>query len=286
MMKNFLRPLTGRAYSGRLSGIAATAALSVAVLLSALVWQITSTIDSKRASLQAVSNYSKGGSASAAQENVPENAAGLPQLGIAENAEETRPYDPNDLSQIGDNALGKLIGGYVVLKQSGAYTAEAGERVAENVASSLTAPVAYAPTLESDIKVDPDIAYERMLQYRSDMRIAFAPLLQNTEAEFALFARYVETRDKSNLAELSGYAERYKKAAENAKKAVVPKDSVSYHVRIVNSLLQFAATLEAMVKHADDPMASLALLRTYNSAELEVFTSFNSLAAFQRNKKP
>ncbi len=285
-MKKILWPLTGRAYGGGLSGIVVTAVFSVAVLLTALFWQITSTIESKRASLQAVSNYSEKESASAAQENAPRNTADLPQLGIAENIPETKPYDPNDLSQIGDNALGKLIGEYASLKQSGAYTAEAGERVAESVASSLTAPVAYAPILESDIRVDPDATYVRMLQYRSDMRIAFAPLLQNTEAEFAVFARYVETRDESNLAELSGYAERYRKAAENAKSAVVPKDSVSYHARIINSLLQFAATLEAMVKHADDPMASLALLRTYNSAELKVFTSFNSLATFQRNKTP
>ena len=271
-----------RIYSSGLSSIATTAVLSVAVLLSALVWQVTTTIDTKKASLRVVSDYSKEGRATPTQESTSDQL----QAGTVASATNTKPYDSNDLSQIGDNAFGKLIGTYVALKQSGAYTASAGERVAQDIATSLTAPVAYAPILESDIKADSDTSYKRMLQYRSDMRTAYEPLLQNKEPEFAVFARYVETGDKSNLATLSLYAERYKKTATNAKNATVPKDTISYHVRIANSLLQFAAVLEQMVKYADNSMASLALLRTYNSAELEVLTSFNSIATFQRNKTP
>ena len=271
-----------RMYARGLSSIASTAVISVAVLLSALVWQITAITNSKQESSHAISEYQPAGGATNSEAVASDNP-GLSQSETATNAD-IKPYDPNDLSQTGENAFGKLIGTYVALKQSGAYTAAVGERVAEDVADSLNAPVEYTAILESDIKAVSDTSYKRMLQYRSDMRTAYEPLLQNKEPEFAVFARYVETGDKSNLATLSLYAERYKKAASNAKNAVVPKDIVSYHVRIANSLLQFAATLEAMVKYADNSMASLALLRTYNGAEADVLTSFNSLATFQRNK--
>ena|SRR3989344_4627047 len=272
-----------RMYARGLSSIASTAVISVAVLLSALVWQITAITNSKQESLYAISTSNSGTSYATNGEAALSDNFILSQSETATNAD-IKPYDPNDLSQTGENAFGKLIGTYVALKQSGAYTAAVGERVAEDVADSLNAPVEYTAILESDIKAVSDTSYKRMLQYRSDMRTAYEPLLQNKEPEFAVFARYVETGDKSNLATLSLYAERYKKAASNAKNAVVPKDIVSYHVRIANSLLQFAATLEAMVKYADNSMASLALLRTYNGAEADVLTSFNSLATFQRNK--
>lgn len=284
-MKNLSWPLTGRAYSSGLSSIAGTAIISVAVLLSALVWQITATMASKSASLQAVSNYSKE-DAKTVHESAPENASDISQTENMESAAAEKPYDPNDLSQIGNNAFGKLIGTYIALKKSGAYTRDAGERIAQDVAESINAPVAYTPILESDIKVDPDTSYKRMLQYRSDMRTVYEPLLQNKEPEFAVYARYVETRDKSNLVKLSEYAERYKKVASNAKSVTVPKDLTFYHVRVANALLQFAATLEQMVRYADEPVASLALLRTYNTAEQEVFNSSDSLVAFERSKTP
>ena len=260
------------AYESGFSSIAATAALSAVVLLSVLAWQTNAILSAKNKALHVVSEYSP-------------SVIAATVAGPAEAAQtESAAADPYDLSQIGTKAFGELIGTYVSLKQSGAYTPAAGERAAESVASSFDARVSYAPFLESDIKTDADISYGRMLAYRSDMRTALLPLLQNTEPEFAVFARYVETGDKSNLANMEKIAERYKTAAVNAESVTVPKDAVGYHADVVNSLLLFSATLLQMAKYADDPAASLALLRAYNSAELDVFTSFNALASYQKNK--
>ncbi|MDO8561970.1 MAG: hypothetical protein Q7S05_04050 [bacterium] len=272
-MKKSLRPLTGQTYQSGRSSIAATAALSVVVLVAALAWQISATLSEKNKASYAVrQSPSDSGS-----------EVGSYSLGAGGDAASSLS-GANDLSRIGTDMLEQLVGSYVDLKKSGLYTPAAGERIASNVASSLNAPVSYAAISETSIKTDPDVSYRRMLAYRSDMRVAFGPLLENDEAEFAIFARYVETGDKSNLVKLGAAAERYKKAAANARNVAVPKDSVAYHVKIVNSLLKFAATLEQMAAYADDPMASLALLRTYNSAEADVFTSFNALAQYQKNK--
>ncbi|MCR4281048.1 MAG: hypothetical protein NUV88_01810 [Candidatus Kaiserbacteria bacterium] len=262
--------------SGGLSSIAATAVLSVASLLAVILWQTNATLSAKDRALHAVLQYSSA-----------ENQTDAPWTAQAGNIPESASIqDPNDLSRIGTDAFGNLIGTYVNLKQSGAYTPATGERVANNVAESVEAPVSYVQFTKSDVKTDEDTSYKRMLAYRSDMRTALLPLLQNTEPEFAVFAHYVETGDKNSLAKLETIAGRYQKAAVNAENVVVPKDAVKYHADAVNSLMQFSATLMQMVKYADDPMASLALLRTYNEVELNVFNSFNALAGYQKNKTP
>ncbi len=266
------------AHKSGLSSIAATAALSAIVLLSVLAWRTNAILSAKDNALYAVSDYPSSA-------GVRINAGftlGTPEEGAT--ATSASAEDPNDLSLIGTDALGRVIGTYVGLKQSGAYTPEAGERAAESVASSFDAQISYALFPESGIKTDDDISYKRMLLYRSDMRAALLPLLKNTEPEFAVFARYAATGDKSNLANLEKIAERYKTAALNAEGVIVPKDAVGYHADAINSLILFSATLLQMVKYADDPMASLALLRAYNDAELDVFTSFNALASYQKNK--
>lgn len=287
-------PLTGRANSigplprrpalrrrlrpreGGLSSIAATAVLSVAGLLAVILWQTNATLSAKDRALHAVLQYPSA-----------ENQTDTPWTAQAGNISESASIqDSNDLSRIGTDAFGNLIGTYVNLKQSGAYTPATGERVANNVASSVEAPVSYEQFAKSDVKTDANTSYERMLAYRSDMRTALLPLLQNTEPEFAVFAHYVETGDKNSLANLETIAGRYQKSAVSAGNIVVPRDAVKYHADVINSLLQFSATLLQMVKYADDPMASLALLRTYNEVELSVFNSFNALASYQKNKTP
>ena len=49
---------------------------------------------------------------------------------------------------------------------------------------------------------------------------------------------------------------------------------------------EFAATLDALVAHADDPFASVALLRGYNKAESDMLTSFNALTIYYKSKTP
>ncbi len=41
-----------------------------------------------------------------------------------------------------------------------------------------------------------------------------------------------------------------------------------------------------MSKHADDPFASVALLRSYNEAEADILTSFNALTTYYKSKSP
>ncbi|KKW19533.1 MAG: hypothetical protein UY63_C0011G0015 [Parcubacteria group bacterium GW2011_GWA2_51_10] len=260
------------------ANISVTATLSIVVLLGAFLWQLTETISAKNDA--PVANTAVSG----AQSGVPEpEYAAL----FGESASGSRAgVSGENLASIGTSTMEKLIGSYVALKNEGSYTPEDGERIAGDLAQSLRASVSYEEVRENSLKTHADTSYTAMLAYRSNMRVALEPLLENTESELAIFGRYVETGDKENLSRLSEVAARYGEAAARAQKLVVPKDALRSHASVVNSLLRFEATLNEMTRWADDPMAALALLRAYNSSEAEVFASFNTLAAYQKKKTP
>lgn len=209
------------------------------------------------------------------QAPLPDDSADAPSAAGASE-------DADGISNIAENVMGALLGSYATLAESGSYTPEEGEKIAEDIANSLKASVSYPVYSQSDLKTDTDISYERMLAYRSDLRIALEPLLKNPGYELGLFANYIETRDKSYTDQLRTTAENYRTAIGNVANVVVPEDAVSEHVGILNALSEFASVVERMTRHADDPFASAALLRTYNETESRLFTSFDALATYAR----
>jgi hypothetical protein len=182
--------------------------------------------------------------------------------------------------------MDQLLGAYVQIRQGGAYTPNQGQKAAEALAPYVRAPIEFTSYQTSDIQTDSDISYKRMLAYRSDLRASLAPLLKNTKPEYAIFALYASTKDPKYLSELKSVAENYRDASGATARVIAPSDAVPYHIAILNALQEFAATLDAMATHADDPFASVALLRTYDQAESDVLTSFNALATYYKSKTP
>ena len=193
--------------------------------------------------------------------------------------------DPDGISNIEDNVSRALLGSYATLSDTGFYTPQDGEKIANDIASSLRANVSYKTFVASDLSVDNDTSYDRMLKYRGDLRIALEPLLGNPGYELSLFANYVESHDPSYLDKLKKAAENYEAALENAAKLSVPKDAVTPHTAVLNALSKFGTIVRRLSEHADDAFASAALLQTYNASESNLLTSFNSLAMYYRTKQ-
>lgn len=193
--------------------------------------------------------------------------------------------DKDGISNIAENVVGALVGSYATLAESGSYTPEKGEKIAEDIAASLKASVSYSIYSADDLTIDADTSYERMLAYRNDLRIALEPLLKNPRYELELFATYIETHDARYLERLKETAANYRLAIENAANVAVPEDAVSQHVGILNALSEFGTIVERLSQHADDAFASAALLRTYNQSEANLVSSFNTLAEYYKNKQ-
>jgi len=227
-----------------------------------------------------------------AKRPMPQNVDALTQqemllLGLATSINPSATAtDVDPISLIGTQIAAQLVGQYAGLIGAGTYSVEAGAKAAEAIAGNVKAAVTYTTYQNSDLETDADISFDRMLGYKSDLRDAFAPLLENTADEFELYARYVDTQNPIYLEQLRAAAKHYREAADKTAHVVVPTDAVRYHIAILNAMQEFAATLDALAAHADDPLASVALLRTYNESESAVLYSFNDLGTYYRSKTP
>lgn len=187
---------------------------------------------------------------------------------------------------IAPQVLAQLLGRYSSLVESGTFSEAAGAAAAAQIAPHVRALVTYMPHAQADVQTTSDTSYDRMLTYRENLQEALRPLLSNTRAEYEIYGSYIATGDSEELAELQRVAKNYSAAAQSAIKVVVPTDAAATHLELVNALTHFAATLDSLAVHADDPIGSIALLRTYNDTELAVVTSFDKLAKYARSKLP
>lgn len=269
-------------YSLFRSPLSVVAVASVLFLGGALTWKIVAGIGAK---LQTSPSYvladatsTTDGGADWQQEMI--------LLGLATTSDPHATSDADPISMIGPVVVGKLLGQYAGLIDSDTYSEDAAAKAGESIAANVRAAISYKTYDRSQLSTDTNISYQRMLQYRADMRVALAPLLDNTEPELDIYGKYVETSDPSYLTKLVAAAKNYRLAAEQASKVVVPRDAVNYHTDILNALSQFAATLDAMASHGEDVYGSVALLRNYNTAEQKVFNAFDALSAYYGQKTP
>ncbi|HEY4514147.1 MAG TPA: hypothetical protein VJH69_02375 [Candidatus Paceibacterota bacterium] len=279
------------AHESGVTPILITAVVALTALVGVLGWQAASAIKSRGAETHYVADkpvrMANGATVSGSGENfarIEQDFTTYDDDTAMDSSDKLEQRDSNDFSQIGTGVISQIADTYSQLQQIGGYTPTQGERIAGNIASSLRAEVSYEPYNALEFTTDPDTSYKRMLAYRADLQIALQPLLSNSEPELEIFGRYIESQDKNDLKRLGEVATNYREAAANMKEVTVPRDALTYHMAVVNSLIEFASTLEAMAKNADDSMATLALLRAYNDGEQAVLTSFDSLARYQRQK--
>ncbi len=265
------------------SPIGVTAALSVAVLVCVAIWQVSSFVRNGQVSLAYVAVPTP---------TQPSNASGadwqqeMALLGLTDRNDPTATSSSDTIAMIGPMVIAQMVGAYAGLQSQGTPTLEGVQAVSNTVSSNLRAAISYKTYTIADFKTDPDISYERMLTYRSDLRTALTPLLNNKSAELDLYGKYIETSDPSYLTRLTAAAKNYKDAAANTAALSIPRDAVNYHKDILNAMEEFGATLEQLVSHANDSLASAALLRAYNQAEEDMYTSFNALSAYYSQKTP
>jgi len=265
------------------SSLGTTVALSLALLSGVILWRATSFIDASHAQLVYVAP------AAPSQVASPEGAdwqQELVLLGLATTTSAPRATTTDHIAMIGPMVVAELVGRYAGLVDGGVYSPQTLQEAATTVSSHLRAVLAHKTYGAEEIKTDENVSYERMLQYRSDLREALLPLLQNTGSELEIYGKFVETGDPSYLAQLSAAAENYRRAAENAARITIPRDAMNYHLDILNAMQKFGATLDALSRHSDDALASAALLRTFNESEERMYRSFNALSAYYSQKSP
>lgn len=192
------------------------------------------------------------------------------------------PADP--IANVSDMAIGEIAGAYAGLQQNGTYNASTGEQIGGAIGAQLQTPVSYNALQASAVATSPDTSYQAMMRYRSALQGSLKPLLQNKTPEYQLFGLYVQTKEQSYIDQIKAAEANYNAAASSTAALTVPVDAVSVQLGLVNAMREFAATLDALITHADDPIASTVLLKNYNQAENDVLTAFQALVTYEKSK--
>lgn len=275
-------------YSRGASHIAVAASASVAILIAAAGAQAGAyfgTSDAQKLPLAPIERPTYVEISDADKNGIPDWQEELAKAGIAtiepatSTATSSASLDP--LSRIAETVAKSLFGNYLFMKENGAYSAQEGQKMAENVAATvIKAPETYVRHTEAELKFDSNTSADRILVYRSDMRVATERLLEGTEPEFALFGRYMESGDPYWLEELEKTVARYRETEKRMLKVTVPENARIYHIRAVNAVGAYGNNIDRLIRFAGDPIAVLALLRAYNDVEREMLLAFDALANF------
>lgn len=280
--------------------LSTVAALSVAAALSVVAWKLSYIepvqiqVMPVRTTVVPQASLSTADATDSDNDSVPDWQELL--LGTDPRSADSRPTstpalqvgtsttDISPLAHATEALAGSIITGYLNLTQNGDYTATRGEALGQTLAQNLYATIPYAKHDPADVKVDTDTSSERVAQYRKDMQTALAPLTKNTDAPFALLARYYVRGDASAFDALSASAERYRQAEALAARVVVPRDGTVVHTQLLDALDYSANTIDAMARYARDPAAAAQLLKTYNDVEQAVVHAFDALDAYYLQK--
>lgn len=187
--------------------------------------------------------------------------------------------DATSTTPLGDAILEQFVSRYATLAARGTDV--------NTIARSATDIVPRVPVSSHDpalIPTDADTSLARVLTYRSELRDALAPLLNNTDPELDIYAQWIDTGDKKHLERLDAIADDYEKAVTQARILRVPADAVHLQAGILDAMSEFSLALRALARNAEDPIASLTLLRTFNAAEEKMFTAFNALGIYAASK--
>jgi hypothetical protein len=275
------------------SSIATTAALSVAIFIAASGAYIgdimrAKYVSAEQAARKPVERQEYQRLEDADGNGTPDWQDELLQSGVAfstTTASTTLSLETDPVASIGSALIRSLVSGYTSLKQYDSYTPERGEKLASTLATSFKAPDTTKQHTRTELSIDEEGSLQRMQQYRTDMQIALADIVDlDAEPEFATFARFIQTGDPRWLDKLSESTRKYRIAEASLLKVNVPASAVDVHLRAVNAVAFFAETLERLVRFANDPLATMALLRTYNESEREFLLAFDALAKFYVEK--
>lgn len=267
-----------RAVLGGFSPIAVTALLSVLVLGGVSIARVVTMLRPPV--------VEKNIAEAAAPE--PVNSAAWKQemllLGLSTDTDGDAATTTDHLAMIGPMIVGEILGSYDEIRANGDYTKDDLRNAAAKISVYMKAAVSYDAFENSDFTTDADVSTERVSIYRDELVRALAPIDRIPGAEYEIYGSYVETSDPKYLQQLKDASSAYRTAAESASHIKIPSDAINYHRELLNSLRAFSSVLEGLSDHANDPFASVALLRTYNEKEKEIKDSYARMRSYYTKK--
>lgn len=196
-----------------------------------------------------------------------------------DNAERTSTKTYTSSSSATNELARTFLSQYLNASNNGADPVGDIETLGTSIAENIQEPsIHYNVVLAKDIHTI-NTTDAAKIKYKKDLKEALSPIKEITEVEIETYWRLV-TGDTNANTELARTVAIYKTAAKNASSIDTPIGALAAHLGAINALGYYAAVLDTMRTNNSDPVESLTLLRAYNEAERNMFTSFQVLNNF------
>lgn len=203
----------------------------------------------------------------------PESATNTPQTVASVQGTATT-------SSSGADTLARtFVNSYLSATQNGSISLSDPNAFGSALAQTIQEPtIAYTIVLAKDIHTTED-SDDAQNTYQKTLRDVVDPISKASEPEIAIYGRLLEGQASAD-ADLAQTIAVYQSVAQGMRAMTVPKSALLVHLGAVNAIGFYAAVLDAMRTHIADSISSLALMRTYNEAEQNMFANFGALSKY------
>lgn len=131
----------------------------------------------------------------------------------------------------------------------------------------------------SDLRIAASNSFDAKILYGNTMAL----LLEKANKgglgsnDLLLLQTYTEKGDPELLAPLASKKVKVDQILEELLKVSVPSSALVFHLRLINSVSAFSATLDGFARADSDPLRSLAFLNTYQETITKLYSSMNDL---------
>ncbi len=131
----------------------------------------------------------------------------------------------------------------------------------------------------SDLRIAASNSFDAKILYGNTMAL----LLEKANKgglgsnDLLLLQTYTEKGDPELLAPLASKKVKVDQILEEMLTVSVPSSALVFHLRLINSVSAFSATLDGFARADSDPLRSLAFLNTYQETITKLYSSMNDL---------
>lgn len=131
----------------------------------------------------------------------------------------------------------------------------------------------------SDLRIAASNSFDAKILYGNTMAL----LLEKANKgglgsnDLLLLQTYTEKGDPELLAPLASKKVKVDQILEELLTVSVPSSALVFHLRLINSVSAFSATLDGFARADSDPLRSLAFLNTYQETITKLYSSMNDL---------
>lgn len=177
----------------------------------------------------------------------------------------------------------ELLAGYLSLKQSGSLTSENQEKLVGAIAEKRFLNNETTRYSAMDITIVDKNDLETLKKYSVEV-MDILKKHSGMENDLVVIKRALDNSDSEEAQKLNQSMLIYRDMEKKLSEITIPKDLVSIHLKILNTVSQIAENTGNMAKVFEDPIIALVNLNEYVENESIIIEEFAKIGVYLKNK--